>query len=287
MIRYGVPMEQYMAMKGISASLLHNVLAYSPLHARYWQQQPSEPSDASETGSAIHDALLEGMDRITVVDAQDWRTKAAKEARESARAIGNIPMLAHKVSRVESAVNAAREFVETTELAGIFERGKPEVTLEWSYDDMACKARPDWLTDDQDVILHVKTTAGSAHPESWIRSQLVQGGYDIAYAWYERGLFAQNGDGKSAPLSVFLVIEQNPPHGCSLVSLDPAMADLAERRMLRAFESWTQCMLSGKFPCYPSAICYAQPKPWQLAEEEEIAMGAEYDELQLKEGIQA
>jgi hypothetical protein len=278
-------MGEYLALPYVSASLLHNVLAYSPAHAKFWQQNRDDASEASDTGTAIHDALLEGMDRIVAIDAPDWRTKAAKEARDVARLDGKIPMLAHKVKNVEGAVNAAHKFIGASPLAGIFTSGKPEQTLIWEEGGLRCKARPDWLTNDRDILLHLKTTKGSANPEVWIRSQLEPMGYDVALAWYQRAI-EQFVDADSCE-HVVLVVEQEAPHGCSLISLDPAMWSIAHAKVARALATWQRCVAAGRFPAYPSAIHYAEPKPWQLAQEEEAQLGVVFDQLQEEQGLQA
>lgn len=281
-IHDGVPMAEYLAMRCLSASTCHHILTYSPHHARYWQTSDErDDTEASDTGTAIHDALLEGVDRIAPIDAGDWRTKAAKEARDATRAEGRIPLLAHKALRVIEAVKAAKEFIAGSEIAGAFDTGAPEQTVIWEEDGLRCKARPDWLTERWHVS--VKTTKGSANPEAFIRGPLVQMGYDVAALFYERGLaFAAN----AAPVTVFLVIEQEPPHGCSLIALDPAMADIANQKVERAMAIWRKCKASGIYPSYAPRIHYAEPRPWQIAEAEQSALDAAYDELQMKEGIE-
>ena len=281
-IHQKVPMAQYLALAAVSASLLNRVLDYSPFHAKHAQDNPEDdPTTESETGTAIHDALLEGRDRIVAVDAPDWRTKAAKEQREFVRQQGGIPMLAHKVAQVEAAMKAAKQYVAGSEIAGVFDTGAPEQTLIAQEDGLLLKARPDWLTADRSILLHVKTTKGSANPETWIRTQLSGMGYDVAALFYERVLAAA-APGERPPLSVFLVIEQEPPHGCSLVGLDPAMQDIASRKVERALRLWANCVTAQRWPAYPSQIAYAEPRQWQILEEQ---MRQQFPEETLKGGI--
>lgn len=286
-IHDGVPMRDYLLYRGLSASRLNTILQYSPFHA--YHDEGGEPSDASDMGTAIHDALLEGIDRIAVIEADDWRTKAAKDARDNARSEGKIPILAHKVAQVTNAVDAAKRFIASSEIAGVFDDGKPEQTIIWKEGELICKARPDWLTDERDILLHVKTTQGSAEPSSWIRNQLVPAGYDVAAMFYEMGIFGIRTDKEChiGSQSVFLVIEQNAPYGCSLVGLAPAMMDLASRKVERGIRIWQQCKATGKYPSYPAQIHYAEPMPWHLSAEEEIQLHNAYDQLQEKEGLQA
>lgn len=280
-IHDGVPMDDYLMMRGFSASKAHTLLRYSPFHALHGISK--DPSEASETGTAIHDALLEGIDRIVRIEADSWRTKAAKEAREEARAGGAIPLLAHKADAVEAAVTAAKAHIEASPLSGIFERGRPEQTIVWQEGEITCKARPDWLTDERDVLMHIKTTKGSARPEAWIRTQLDAMGYDLACAFYERGLdHFQDADSCE---HVFLVIEQQAPYGCSLVGLSPALWDIAHGKVDRAIRAWQQCRATGKYPAYSTDIHYAEPTSWQMAHEEEETLAQSFTEEELKDGI--
>ena len=94
------------------------------------------------------------------------------------------------------------------------------------------------------------------------------------------------GNGRPAVTSVFLVIEQQPPYGCSLIGLGPAMMDLAERKVARAIAVWAQCVRLNSWPAYPPRIAYASPKPWQLAEAEEKEVDETFDALQAEHGLQ-
>lgn len=278
-----ISMQEYLSLKALSSGLCNTLLQCSPAHAKCEQDnRQDDATEASDTGTAIHDGLLEGMDRIQPIDALDWRTKIAKELRDQARAEGKIPMLAIKVEAVRKAVEAAKAFVAGSEIAGVFDSGKAEQTIIWQENEaLFCKMRADWLTDDHSLMLHVKTTQGSAQPESFIRNQLVPMGYDVAAMFYERG--AGLTLASAPPRSVFLVIEQAPPFGCSLVGLSPAMQELASAKVERAIRTWAQCSASGKWPGYPSRIAYAEPTNWQMAEHESSML----TDQELSEGIPA
>lgn len=300
-----IPMEQYLADDALSAGTCHTLLTYSPLHAKHAREHRGDNnSTPADIGTCAHSMLLEGnANGIAVIDPKDypaektgaipdgWTNKAIRAARDEAYAAGKTPILKARMVEVVSMVDAALEFIGYSELPGIFQRGRPELTMVWREGKLRCRARPDWLADEQDVILHYKTTSGSAQPDAWIRNQLVPCGYDVAAAFYERGLYEMpGGEERSSPTSVFLVQETAPPYCCSLVGLSPALLELAERKVERAIGIWTQCVASGRWPAYPSRICYAEPKPWQLAEAEEhhaADVDAAYDQLQMRHGVQA
>lgn len=269
--RMPMAMADYLALKAVSSGLCHRLLAQSPLHARLaspWNDSRTQDnSKAADIGSAAHACLLEGTeDGIQVVDAEDWRTKAAKELRDAAYADGRIPMLTGKMPAVRAMVSTAREYLAASELNGIFDNGTPETTILFTQrETIPCKIRCDWLTADARIILSYKTTAGSANPDSWIRTQLPQ--YDMATVFYERGVLAACDTDQTR--CVHLIQEQSFPYACSLVALAPAYRNLAAHRLDMALAEWEQCVGTGRWPAYPTRICHAEPKPWQQAEAEE------------------
>lgn len=271
-----VPLDAYVADKltpapSLSSGLAHTLITRSPLHG--WTEHCRlNPAYCAvergifDLGTAAHEALLQGLDRCAVIQADDWRTNAAKEAREAARSAGKIPMLTKHYAPLETMVETAKAFLMRTELAGLFEAGEPEATIIWNEGPIWLRARPDYLSHDRTVMLHYKTCSGSAQPEAFIRGPLVSMGYDMAAAFYDRGLAEVSG---GMPKSVFLAQETSPPYSCSLIALAPAMADIASSKVARAIDLWARCMKSGNWPAYPTRIAYAEPTAWMLAAEQE------------------
>lgn len=284
-----VPMAEYLAAIAFSGGMANTILSKSPLHA--WTDSPWNParergnSKVADIGTTMHDMLLGGEDKIEILDPEDYPSKtktipkgytndAIRAARDAAYAAGKTPILLDAYTEAQDAVEAALRFVAKTELAGIFDAGESEQTVYWEDAGVPCKARPDRLSADQRIHLSVKTTAGSAQPDAWIRTQLPQ--YDTGMIHYERGIRAAGGP--QDVRSVVLVVEQAHPFGCSLIALAPAWQELAEARYMRALHIWAECLKTGKFPGYQTAVCHAEPKPWQVAEVEEAELaGIEFD----------
>lgn len=300
-----IPMEQYLGdpcvVPALSSSVAHTLISKSPHHA--WFDHPrlnpkheqKERSDF-DIGTCAHAVLLErSEEKLAIIDPNDyvgpkggvpkgWTNNDIKRARDIARLEGKTPILKENAEAVREMVGVCREFVKRSEIAGIFEDGEAELTMIWTEGPTWLKARPDWLTKDQSILLHYKTTGAKAEPESFGRTMLINMGYDMAAAFYERGLYAMDSDGeRNAPTSVFLVQESDPPYACSLIGLAPELADLASRKVERAVSLWERCMKSGKWPAYPTRICYIEPKPWQVAEFDEKAF---IDPLQQEHGLQ-
>lgn len=271
---YAMSAQEYhsdpVILPSLSASVASILLTQSPRHAALAHPRLSlayQPDEDSrfDLGSAAHALLLENDgSKVCVIEAADWRTKDAKAKRDEARANGLFPILAKHNFAVTAMVKAAREFVETTELAGIFTRGKPEQTIVWQEGTSWCRARLDWLTDDHSLILDYKSTE-SAQPEQVIR-QIGRMGYDIQSEFYRRGLAAVRSGKVDLPAFVFLFQEITPPYACSLVALSNAYVEIGQRKIADAIDRWQQCLQLGQWPGYSTAIHYAEPAAWQIAE---------------------
>ena len=290
-------MDEYLQLKMFSSSLARALLAYSPFHAKFEQDNRSDDANkASDIGTAIHSALLEGVDGVRLIDPEmyvgkkggvpkGWTNDKIREARDLARLEGAIPLLPDDYLAVNQAVIAAKEFIAESEIAGVFDSGKPEQVLIWEETGssvVVCKARPDWWNLELGIMLHLKTTAGSAGPGPFPRV-VDSMGYDDALMFYERGAAAV---GLEVRRNVILAVEQDGPHAAALYDLAPTMADIASRRIDRAIRTWQQCTASGKWPAYDKRIHSLEPKPWQIAEEEERDLNDTYDQLQEREGLQ-
>jgi len=253
----------------LSSSIAKVLLNQSPRHA--WMQHPKlnpdyrpEENSRFDLGSAAHALLLEGNQaKIAIIDADDWRTKKAKEERDTARENGLLPILAKYDFAIRQMVKVAKEFIETTELKGIFDNGKPEQTVIWQEHDIWCRTRPDWLTNDYKIILDYKTT-DSAAPEVFIR-QIPRMGYDLQSEFYTRGIYRLF---HLMPVFIFLAQEIDPPYACSLVSLSNAYRDVADARVERAIELWSNCLSTDTWPSYNAAIHYAEAPGWMVYEYE-------------------
>lgn len=239
----------------------------SPLHA--WCAHPKLNPDFTnveaphfDLGTAAHSLLLEGEANVEVIDYPDWRKKDAQEQRDAAYEAGKQPLLTHQWLEVERMVQAASiqlEAINATPV--IFASGHAEQTLIWQEDDVTCRARLDWLHDDNTAIDDYKTSSRTANPESFSRS-LFNIGYDVQAAFYLRGLRALTGEDAQWR---WVVQETTPPYALSVVSLTPAALELANAKVDYAITRWRECLTSGVWRGYPTEVCYAELPGWEEA----------------------
>jgi hypothetical protein len=250
----------------LSASIAHTLVTSSPKHA--WTQHPRlnpdfvrVEDDKFSIGTVAHALLLQGEDIAEIVDAPDWRTNAAKEQRDAARAAGRIPLLAKDWNRVQTMVGAVRAQFDGIEVAPpLFDDGKPEVPIVWEEDGVLCRALIDWLRRDVTAIDDAKTTARCADGQAWGRSVMCSIGADLQARWYQRGVKAVFG---VEPKFRFVVMETTPPYAISVVSLSAQAEAIADSKIERALTIWKDCLAKNEWPAYSPKLQVVDVPTWE------------------------
>lgn len=289
---YTMDADEYHADPCVTPSLSNSIakilLERSPLHAflchpKLTLAYQHVESSQFDLGSAAHQVLLEGIDGIEVIDADDWRTKAAKEARDAARAAGKYPLLPKHAAAVRAMVAIAKDaWANCAELGYQMDDGQPEQTLLWQQDGIWLRSRLDWISEDAKLIVDYKTTAGSANPHDLGR-QIISMGYDLQSAFYTAGVQKLTG---IAPKFIFIFQETEKPYACSFVGMPPAFIALGLDKMHMAVRTWRSCIEANRWPAYSNRIHWMEPPAWAAAnwiERSEDAEGNPYNLFDMHE----
>jgi hypothetical protein len=285
----GLSMAEYLAIPALSSGVARDMVDQCPAKAWFgsWlnPQRVREDTHATDRGTIAHAALLEGsFAGVAVIDPADhpaqngnipdgWTNKAIRDARDSARAAGKIPILKADFAECEAMVNAASDYIahaDESEVTRLFTPafGESEVTMVWKEGETLCKLRADRISLDRTIVCDYKTTDASADPDRWGRTQLVNMGYYFQAAWYRRGVAALN-DGR-VPAFIFLAQECSAPYLCSLIGCDPAMIDAGDAKVAVSIKRWQRCARDQSWPGYPSRIAYPELPAFELARVEEM-----------------
>lgn len=279
---YDIPDGQYhadqlCAVPSLSSSLCKVLIDETPRHA--WMAHPRlnpsfepENRETYDAGRAAHAAILDQLDLIAAIDATDYRTNAAKAARDAAREAGRIPVLAHKLAEIHRMARAVRsQILVHEEFPYAFSNGRAEQTLVWfegdGADRIACRARLDWLPARGGVFFDLKTT-GQNVGRDWPRRTLFDTGADIQAAFYLRGVRAVLGIER--PTFVFVAVENYEPHCLMMHTLEPETLAKAEQKVESAIRWWRWCMKHGAWPAYPPRTNWVQAPPWEMARADEL-----------------
>jgi hypothetical protein len=241
----------------LSASLAHVLVSKSPLHA-YVQhprlggdRAPRQASKPMQDGQLIHKLMLGRGRDVVLIDAPDFRTDAARAARDAAFAAGKIPVLRHAFE--EKAAIAAR-LVDKCRAFGIVFNGDSELMIEWLDDTdeerpTRCRSMIDHVHVDRGLIFDVKTTSASAHPRD-ISRHFVEYGLDIQYTAYTRALAALRPEFEGRIDMQFVFCELEPPYDVVPARPDGVLREIGVLRWERAVRLWRACLDQGQWPGY-------------------------------------
>ncbi len=253
----------------LSSGIAKILLAKSPraawfAHSKLNPNAVREDESKFDIGTSAHAMLLEGdSSGIVVVEADDWRTKAAREARDAAHAAGKTALLARHADDVRAMVDVAKTFIANSEIAGLWDDAKSEQTIIWQEQETWLRTRLDRLTTDRRIAFDYKTT-GDASPDVFLR-QIPRMGYHIQESFYRRSVRAL---GHDDPRFVFLAQEVEAPYDCALYGCEPGMQAIADAKVDAAISKWRTCLATGNWHGYSGRVHWCSAPAWLQAEAE-------------------
>lgn len=269
-IFYDMPTSEYFAdpcpQPSFSQSLGKILLEKSPLHA--WHAHPRlnpdyhADEDKKFDGANIAHKMLIGRGKdIVTLEFNDWRTKAAQEAREAAAAAGQIAVLGKHYALADRMVKAAREQLEFRGLDILFRDGQGEVVIAWQEKPSGiwCRQMIDWLTGNGKIFADYKTTGESAAPHA-LAVKMATDGWDIQAAMAERGLNIL--DGATPRRFLFVVQETERPYCLSIVEMSESVLTMGRKKLAAAMHLWQRCVSVDRWPGYPSEIVVPEYPGW-------------------------
>lgn len=206
-----------------------------------WERDKGRPGkDAFDLGGVVHALVLRsGDERIRIIDATDWKTKAAQEAKKEARANGLTPLNRTEFLQATKIAQAVRRHPLASEL---FTNGKPEVSFYWIDDEtgVTCRGRVDYLRDD--MIIDLKTARYGTGTEDAFGRQSASFDYPISAAVYTEGYEALTG--KTLPF-ITVTVEVAPPYIVRVYQYDEVDMHIGRERWRKALGEYAIREKSG------------------------------------------
>lgn len=244
----------------LSAGLATTMLNATPIHAYAASPRLNpdfEPENKTQfdIGSACHE-LLTGKGRgIYEVAAEDYRTKAAQQERDQARAEGYTPLTIPQNEQVRRMVRLARVQMRAHGIGDPFEGGRNEVALIWEQGGVMNRIMVDCLDEQNRVAYDLKTLAGVADASRWLRRSMDHG-TDLRAAHYLDGLTEVLGGEWTYR---FILLEKEQPHCLSVAQLSEGTLFMGRKKIRRAREMWGHCLAHNEWPGFSTEIAVVEP----------------------------
>lgn len=244
-IELDLPDPDYRAHPALSQSGMKTLLD-CPARFAWEREHGRPPKDAFDFGHIVHALVLGVGERIEIVDADSWRTKAAADTRTKARAEGRIAVLGKDYELAQAAADAV--FAHPVASTVLEAKQAVEVSLFWQRDEIEVKGRVDiaaTYADGRPVLVDLKTSM-SAAPGSFAKS-VYNYGYHLQSVVYRDGWRELTGDDADF---LFIVVEKDRPNIVTVGGLDDLADERGRADYTRALDLYRACVESDTWPGY-------------------------------------
>jgi hypothetical protein len=266
---YDLPADVYLADPVAGGSLsstgARKMLPPScPAKFKYWRDHGQPPKADFDFGHAAHLHVLGVGPPLVVVDAADWRTKAAKEQRAAAYEAGHVPLL---VADYDTVVAMSVALLDHPVASALFHPrgGKAEQTLIWRDGQTGVwrRALLDWLKHRPEgggriVVPDYKTCKSAATDD--LQRAIHAYGYHMQGATYLDGVRALDLDGN--PAFVIVAQEKEPPFLVNVVEPDAVALRIGAQRNREALEIYAECVAADRWPGYSDEVELVSLPAW-------------------------
>lgn len=255
----------------LSGSLAGLILQRSPWYAsrRHPRLNPSfvEPGATKfDLGNAAHWHLTGRGRELVEVNASDWRTKAAQQARKQARAAGKNAVLIGQNNRAGDMAEAALEALQKYDGRLINdwaeEAGKGEVVAACRIETIVwLRGLIDWLPNHRRRVWDYKTTRASASPVGLDR-KMAGDWWPLQAATHERILDELDPANAGRRQHLFLCQECDEPYDITVSEVSEGAMHVGRNQLNEALLMWGECMATGVWPGYPRRILRPMFPSW-------------------------
>lgn len=251
-----------------------------PALFRHWLDEGQAATKAMEVGAAAHLEVLGTGPELVVVDARDWKTKAAQQKAVEARTRGAVPILTHQHTKVQEMAAALREHPLARRLLDPT-LGRTEQTLVWFDDEFGVWRRAmldylPYLDRSRRLIIPDYKTCDSAAPDDLPRS-IHRYGYHQQGDWYLAGAEALGLASDGPPAFVLIFQETERPYLVTVVELDREAQEIGRTRNRKALDLYRTCVASGYWPGYAEDVVPVGLPPWAVYQHADAENAGEFD----------
>lgn len=248
----------------LSSTGARKLLAPScPAKFRYEQDNPKPYKREFDFGTATHQVVLGNGPDIEVIGHDNYLTKAAKQARDDARAMGAVPLLRHEYEQVQAMADAIRRHP----VAGaLFDpnNGQPEQSL-FHQDPTTgvwLRGRLDWmrtLHGSRFIVPDFKTARDAS--TTGFTKAIQEHGYYLQAPWYLDLLIALGLAPEDAEF-LFVAQEKTAPYLVNVIGISADWLRMGRLKNRAAIETYAKCVADGHWPGYGDEPNYTVQPAW-------------------------
>lgn len=248
---------------GVSILLNKSPAHFARRHPAIGQpEQERKATTAMRRGSVVHRLALGAGKDFAVIDAADFRTKAAQEERDAAVESGLVPIIRPAFEKAEIQAAAVREHLDELLMGEPF---LPEVVIAWQAETphglIWCRGMIDAWCPTLLKAVDLKSTTDASI--SAITKKMANDGYDTQDVWYSKGIgHILDKFGQISFDTLFCEVE--PPFASQPVATNDAWKTSSWDLCEEAIEIFARCLSRNEWPGYPRATQTLHPPDWLI-----------------------
>ena len=243
----------------LNYSTAKTIINMSPWHA--WKQHPKlggDPFNASpkmDMGSIAHALLLrQPMENVEVIGFDNYKTKAAQDARNNSKEDGKLVVLKRELDELYIGLEPMRK--NLAEAGVVLTGGHAEATAIWERDCM-CRTRMDHISEDLCTIVDLKCTE-NANPQ-FLERHIIDMGYDIQAAAEIESIETLRPELEGRVRFADVFIELEAPYFVVVADHTESMLELGRARWNRARRKWIECLETNVWAGFTNRIMVHAP----------------------------
>jgi hypothetical protein len=250
------------------------LIEQSPLHARQAHPLLAVPveHDEEETaekyvkalaiGNAAHLVMMGRGKKLAIIDARDFKSKAAQLDKQAAIQRGEEPILRKHYFTAHAMTLAAN--LQLASIPGCeraFKDGDGEVVIANCENSLWLRSMIDWITPDLREVWDLKTISMSASPYN-TGKLMAAAGWHLQAAMHERILDALDPDGAGRRRYFYVAQENEQPYALTVNEIGEAALTIGRKQIDYAVTIWRRCMETSTWPAYPLRIIRPELPGW-------------------------
>lgn len=306
----GMSAEDYFAdpcvEPSFSQSLAKILIDQSPLHARQAHPRLAEPIEGDDEevekydkvkaiGNAAHAIMIRRGKKLAIIDAPNFKAKAAQIDKQAAILAGAEPVLRKHYNTANAmAQSAAEQLRRIHGCEKAFTDGDGEVVIANVEDGIWLRSMVDWITPDLREVWDLKTSGMSASPYA-TGKLMASAGWHLQAAMHERILDALDPAGAGRRHFFYVCQENEAPFALTVNEIGEYALTIGRKQIDYAIKMWAHCLTKNVWPAYPLRIIRPELPAWaenswlarELAEDdvrEQRALNKNFDPKNLMAG---
>lgn len=245
--------------KYINRSFLHDMITWSPGHAK-WKQDNPDDTASLRLGHAFHPGVLEPekFEKEFVILPANCKSGTKNNPNKGMKA--NLTAFEAQCEANNQLIISPKDFDNIREMRAVIQSdqealdllsdGEAEVSgyfIDQEY-DIKCKVRIDWINKKNRILVDLKSCADARHFP--FRKAAFDFGDDLQAFMYLLAVTEITGEPHND--FKFICVESKDYHGLHIWEADQEMIDTGFKKYTKAMILYKQCLESGEWPGYDS-----------------------------------